>query len=259
MKVQKNNIVLALLLSLITTIGGAVLFGLIYYIGYYIYYLTAAEIILACAVFFKFKEPKNWKIILLSILWGFVWSFVFNALAVIICEAIMISKEFTMSFADSYYALIELWKLEPEVTTYMNTRMIQIAAIMFISGLLFGTMYIVKLSKQIKLNKEQNAKIETSTYYTQIQEQPTQPNPNKLKEIYLNMLEACKSTYLIYLKDKNKLSFKENLVNIEQKYIQKLSIEEKNIIKTNLENKLTKTETSVDDKNIAKILLSIIK
>ena len=120
MKTEKNNIILALLFSLLATIGGAAAFGLIYYIGYYIYYLTAAEIIIACNLFFKFKKPKSWKTIFLAVFWGIVWTFIFNTISVMVCESIITSKEFEISFLDSFLLLIQLWGTEPEVASYMN-------------------------------------------------------------------------------------------------------------------------------------------
>ena len=156
MESKKNNIFLALLLSLLTALAGGVLFGLIYHLGYYIYFLAVIEIVLTCTVFFKFKKGENAGIIILAIIWSVVWTFIFNFLSIIISESILIAQEYGLTFIQGYTVLVELWKIEPEVSSYMSLRMIQIIAMIILGGIVYGISYLINYSraKKYKKNRE---------------------------------------------------------------------------------------------------------
>ena len=273
MESKKNNIFLALLLSLLTALAGGVLFGLIYHLGYYIYFLAVIEIVLTCTVFFKFKKAENAGIIILAIIWSVVWTFIFNFLSIIISESILIAQEYGLTFIQGYTVLVELWKIEPEVSSYMNLRMIQIIAMIILGGIVYGISYLVNYSRAKKYKKNTeiflqntnsgNAETYQPSTYTPYQPTTTQTTPKQsidaeeLKATYFKIFEDCKKAFNIYLEDKNKNAFKEKLSYIEISYLNKLSDEEKNIIKINLEKKLSNQATTEDDKKIAKLLLSL--
>jgi len=273
MENKKNNIFLALLLSLITALAGGVLFGLIYHFGYYIYFLAVIEIVLTCTVFFKFKKGENAGIITLAIIWSVVWTFIFNFLSIIISEAILIAQEYGLSFIQGYTVLVELWKTEPEVSSYMNVRMIQIIAMIIFGGVVYGISYLVNYSRAKKYKKNienfpQNTNSgNTENYqpstYTPYQPTTTQTTPKQtinaeeLRETYFRIFEDCKKAFNTYLEDKNKNAFKEKLSYIKNSYLNKLSEEENNIIKSNLEKKLSNQATTENDKKVAKLLLSL--
>ena len=267
MKNTKSNIFLALLLSLLTSLAGGIVFGLIYNLGYYIYFLAILEIILTCNVFFKFKKTNNIGIILLAIIWAVVWTFIFNFTSIIISEILAIANEFNINFSQSAAWFAELIQTEPEVQSYITTRILQIVGMIILGGVVYGISFLINYSraKKLKNNLEHdqpNQNTNNNYVCNNNSKQPTQSQPineENLKNTYLNIFEKCKKLYIVFTNDKNKETFKENLNKLEKIYITNLSTEEKNIIKSNLEKKISKENTSTSDKNVAKILLSIIK
>ena len=154
MKQTKSNTFIALLLSALAAFAGGIIFGLIYLAGYYVYFLAILEIIFSCTIFFKFKEAKNWKVVLLSVLWSLIWCIAFNFIAVVLCETLALANEFNLTFKQSFVYLIELWKISPDVASYMNLRMFQILGMILLGSLVYGGTYIFTIIKTKKSNNQ---------------------------------------------------------------------------------------------------------
>ena len=270
---KKSNIFLALLLSLLTALGGGVLFGLIYAFGYSMYLLALGEIVLAVTVFFKINKNISKKTITLAIIWGVLWTFLFNVLSIVICEAIIIAKEFNATFANSYKALIELWKTNAEIKAYMNKRVLQVSAMILLGGFIYGVSYLVQYNKTKKLNQrlmntnEQNHAVPANSTQKSSNENFTaklaqnveiKAHLDEENKEYNNIFNECKKAIINYAKDKDLQNFKSQLKDIKQKYLSTMSVETKEkIVKISL-SKLQDVNISAIDKKSIETLLKII-
>lgn len=273
MENKKGNILLALLMSMLAALGGGIFFGLIYFVGYYIYLLPAAAIVLACGVFFKFYKNVNWKTMTLAIIWSVVWTFIFNIFAVLIVEAIWIAKEYSTSFSVSYSLLIELWKTEPEIKSYMNARMLQIAGMILLGGVLYGTLYTVNYFKAKKAKKAMdNNNVSTPTANNEIltkqvkqtediktEETTKEPIKTTAEVVYSSALNECRNAILKLMQTKDQETFKKEVKEIQTKYISKLSIPDKDCLIMIINSEVNKESLSSLDKKANQTLLKIIK
>ena len=275
---KKNNILLALLLSMLTALGGGVLFGIIYGIGYYIYLLALGEIILACNIFFKFYAKVNWKTITLAIVWSVVWTFIFNFFAIIVCEAIWVANEANCSFSDAYKIVIELWKTNAEIKAYMNKRMLQVAGMILLGGIVYGAYFIANIVKAKKNNQSaSNNETQTNnqTQITNIQKpenmvKPEQQNAeinetkkdfptlSKAEETYNLLIVECKNAILKFVKDKNQEAFKTTLKELKLQKISSLSAKEKEEIATMANNMLKVENISEINKKSNETLIKLL-
>lgn len=172
---RKKNILLALAFSLLTALGGSVIFGIIYGIGFYIYLLAAAEIYVACIVYFKHIEKTTWWHILISVVWSLFWTVVFNVLAVCVCESIVISNTFDLSFFESFEFLITLWQTDADINIYMSQRVGEIVGMIFLGGIIYITSLIVK-----KVSNKKRGNTQQTQNTTQIAE-TTKPEIEQIK------------------------------------------------------------------------------
>ena len=253
---KKSNLFLALVLSLLTALGGAVVFGLVYAIGFYIYFLAIGEIILAYTVFFKKYKNINWKTITFAVIWTVVWTFIFNIFAILVCEAIWIAEEFNVSFSVSFNVLVELWETDPSIRGYMNKRVFEVLAMTILGGIIYGTSYIIQYKKKSKHNKSQSVQpISTSNQ----QSNTTNEIKNHENELYYSIINPCKSAIEIFTQDKNKEKFKSKILDIKTKLINPLTDNDKETIKNICYKNLSNENISTAEKNAIETLLKIIK
>lgn len=274
---KKPNLFLALLLSLLASLAGAIVFGLIYAVGYYVYLLAIAEIILACKVFNKFYPKKHWFPITFSIIWNLLLSFAFNVMSIVLCETFFLMKELNnATFAESLKLIIDSWKSVSEVTTYMNTRVIQVAAMIIIGGIVYGVYCLIHNKKnkqepqplpyktQIQELKETVKNIEhqsqqASTPQSAIVNENVETENNSTKAInYYFIIEKIREALKVYFLDKDQEKLGLSMKKIKQEYVSQLSISEKqNVVLTAIEQQnnasLPKTE-----KKAIELLLKMI-
>ena len=244
-KTNKSNIGLALLLSLLTALAGGALFGVIYGLGYYVYLLAILEIVWSCAIFLKFKTGKAGTIVC-AILWSVFWTIISNFAAVLICEAIFIASEYSLSFSESFFLLTELWKTDVEIQAYLTARLFQSIGMIVLGGIIYGISFAVNLKRNKKLQK-----IAENKQY--------EPKETDINNVYTNLFHYTKSIYEVFIQDKNKETFKESLSKLEELYVKQLNEKEKTEIKNKLQKIVEDGKSSKEDKNIAKILLTTIK
>lgn len=274
---KKPNMLLALLLSLLTSLAGGAVFGLIYGIGYYIYFLAAAEIALAVGVFVNFMKNANGKTITLAIIWCVIWTFIFNILSVVICEAIFVSKEFGISFIESYRVIMELWKTDSEIKSYMNTRVFQIAAMIILGGIVYGVyaiinrkraqknmQYVDNAASNAQIPSDQNTINQTDSKLTHKPNSTKNPSNisnqilTKAKEIYIVAFNDCKVALENYQEDQNHDKLKVATNAIKDKHFREMdeNVREYVII---IINKFLAKDTLLDiDKNTNETLLKLI-
>ena len=258
MKTQKNNLGLALSLSMLIALGGAVVFGIVYAIGYYIYLLAIMEIILACTVFLLYKPATKWTIVVFAIVWSFVWAFAFNIMSVVVCEAIAVADELNVSLSQGIKLVMDYWKNNAEVAAYMNGRVGQILAMIFLGGAVYGGYYIANIIKAKRVAQQGTTKT-TQSIATEAKSVGEEEKVATSNNVYTDIYEACRKVVQEYQKDKNVAVFNENVAKLKTQYVAKLNDIEKSMIKTKLEKKMATEGITIEDKNIVKILLAIIK
>lgn len=252
---KKSNILLALVLSLLTALAGAVVFGLVYAFGFYIYFLAIGEIILAYTVFFKKYKNINWKTITFAVIWTVVWTFIFNIFAILVCEAYWIAKEFSVSFSTAFNLLVDLWGKDISIKAYMNKRVFEVLAMTILGGIIYGTSYLIQYRKRAKFNQTQSVQpiSRTTQNAPVISEMKTTEN-----DIYVSLITHCKNAIETFTKDKNKENFKKEVINIKTNYIISLTDNEKETIKNICYKNLNNENISTTEKNAIETLLKII-
>jgi len=273
-KKENSNIVLALLISMLTSLAGGLVFGLIYGVGYYIYFLALAEIILSTNTFFKFYKKRSKGTTFLAILWGIIWTFVFNFLAIIICEAIWVANELNTSFINGYSEVIRLWRVDSDVQAYLNVRMFQILGMIILGGIVYGIYYIVNKSKLKNQNqnnqKQDNQKTSTNNNQsvqpklddnTKVETKPVGSTDKKINinEIYLPIFAESKSKIVALAKTKDQEQFKKDMKDIKVSKIEVLDTNTKEALKDLINKLLTRDNMSQIDKKTNEALLKILK
>jgi len=253
-KIKKTNIFLALFLSLLTAILGAGIFGLIYGFGYYIYLLSAFQIYLTCVVFLKFIKKIRWWHVLIALIWGTILSFVLSMLAVCVCEAIFISKDFSYPFVDSFKLLLELWKTDADVQAIMLDRMTQILAMILIGGAIIGIVVIISTKRQKRLIAQS---AETQAPIKQSKKVKAEKN-NILDGVYFAIYTYMKSAFDNFANTKDNETFKVDLKNIVLKYKLNNLQEPTKTELTKLINKNLEKSVGID-KKINETILKFIK
>ena len=257
MENKKSNVGLALLLSFLTTLVGSMVFGLVYAIGYYIYFLAVAEIMLACNVFLK-KSKANKKNIALAIIWTVVWTFIFNLLAIIICEIYWIASEFNINFSSAFKTLIDAWKVNPELKSYMNTRVLQVAGMIVLGCAIYGTYYIIQLNKNLKHNHTVENNVQTTNTSSTEQTKSEIINKDINSEKQHLLISDCKKALLNYSKDANNETLKNEITKIKENHISHMSEDEKQKLIEQLSNKQKEENLSKLEEKAIKMLLKIL-
>lgn len=261
---KKSNIFLALILSMLTALAGGILFGIIYGIGYYIYLLALGEIILATGVYFKFAQKTKWFHTTFAIVWCVVWTFVFNVFAVVVCEALFITKDFGITFIESYKTVINLWQTNAEIKAYMNARVAQIAGMILLGGIVFSIYYAVGVAKAKKARKNdpeqiENQPVENKKVETVVEQKAVSENKSNAENIYSTALNDCKTAILNYAKSKDQDAFKLEVKEIKAKHLSTLDAETKESISTLINTALSKEDINNLTKKANETLLKIIK
>lgn len=260
---KKSRVLPALLLSLLTALAGGAVFGLIYGLGYYVYLLAAAEISLAVSVFLKFMKKANGKTITLSIVWCVLWTFIFNILSVVICESIWVAKEVGCSIFDAYKVVLELWKTDAEVQSYMNTRVLQIACMILIGGIVYGISALVsakKMKRETANNSQQAQKSIPATKTINRESNISDEIVHKAKEVYIAAFNELKEALEKFESDKNEETLNKKKFLVKERYISNIDENVREHLIVIVNKFLAKEELSKIDRavnlNIIKMLNS---
>jgi len=254
-KIKKTNIFLALFLSLLTAILGAGVFGLVYGFGCYIYLLSAFQIYLTCVVFLKFIKNIRWWHVVIALIWSTILSFVFSVLAVCVCEAIFISKDFSYLFVDSFKLWLDLWKTDADVQAIMMEIMTQILAMILLGGVVIGVS-IVASTKMRKKSLSQTT--ETRIITKQPSKKKTRNQKNILEGVYSAIHTDMHLAFDKFTKSKDNETFKVDLKNVVLKYKLNNLQEPTKTELTKLINKKLEKSTGID-KKINETILKFIK
>ena len=214
-KIKKTNIFLALFLSLLTSLLGAGVFGLIYGYGYYIYILSAFQIYLTCVVFLNFIKKIRWWHVLIAIIWSTILSFAFSMLAILVCESIFIATEFNYSFADSAKLLFELCKTDTNVQKIMLDRIIDIVAMMIIGGIIISLVVIISNKRHKKISTQQVEKPKEQKQHTK---KVKENKKHILDGVYSAIHTDMELIFNTFAENKDTNNFKVELKNIVLKY-----------------------------------------
>lgn len=259
----KSNIFLALFLSFLTAIAGALVFGFIYAIGYYVYFLAIGEIILACVVFLKFCQKPNWKTITFAIIWSLAWTFLFNVLAIVVCESYFVASEYNVSFQDSLNTIIKAWKTDAEIKSYMNTRVGQVAGMIALGGFVYGIYFI----SQIKRNKKtqtanqinlQNANVNIVSNPTKNSFELPKTKESPAIQTYNTVMNELKKSIAKFAQDKNQEALKLQIMNVKQKLIAPLATNEKQEIVLHTLEQQQKKNTPIEKRAMTTLLKMLI-
>ena len=264
----KPSTLKALLMCILACLGGGLVFGIIYYLGYYIYYITVLEIVFGVLAFLKFKQSTSKGNIAFAMILSTIFVILFNFLGVILCEALVIATDYSLSFSDSLNLVIELWKTDPETTAYFNTRIGQIAAMALI-GCIFAIFIVIS---NVRKKKQQNIQNQVQNINSSVETAPYQPQPQQTQNIeninttisqtqtntlaqnmYFEYYSQCKQFVNEYLSSKDMTTFKQQIDALKQRSAN-LDQNVKDIIKSIIISEKNMPNVSSTDQKTLQIL-----
>ncbi len=273
METKRDNITLALILSLLVCLLGSVVWGAIYYAGFFAAYIALLEVFVAGIVYSKFKK-LNW----FGILWIAVLTILFNEFSMLAVNVLVISNEFGFTISQSTELLIKLMQENQEVSSAFVSDSLSNFLFTFIGIVIYSVSYF----KGKKTQRTQPANVTTPEQKPQItptpvvtpvveNKQPTVKNLEtqtkfedfipELKDInyiYKTLTSELNKIIQTYKSDLNKDNFKLNLKELRETKIQTLNATEKAELKNIIELEISKITDAKTLKNL-NLLLTLIK
>lgn len=245
MEMNKNKFVKALLFSLVITILCSVAFGALYYFGYYWPWLSVVQIVFSCAAFFaKIYDPK-WYHILISLIWGAVWAFIFNFVAILISETIYVVVNFHLSFEDSFIFLLENWRVNDIVKAGFEEKLKDVGTLTMF-GVIVALVYVVVIyyAKKNKYKRE----IKKSVPNIVVESVPMGeaiPSISPI-EVYNKALELIKNSLTDYLENKNYELFQKRVNYVRESILLKQPNQTKQVVETFTQKELNKDLSKIE-------------
>ncbi|MBQ7977118.1 MAG: hypothetical protein IJ301_00760 [Clostridia bacterium] len=245
---KKSCLWKAMLFSALCCLGGAVLFGLVYSVGYITYAVGFLSAALSYSIFLKFYN----KMPFWSVLWVIFFAFLFSEIALIITVSIsLISIEPTLSFGEALSLLFAMIGEEPVVSSafVQDTAITGFLIVIGAIGCWIG--YKLKMKKE---EQKQNTTAVTpqneSRENVEIAYQATNEYIS-YESVKYDYKRAMQEYHVA--KDKSKLN--QDLRNLKEKY-QSMTQANREEILNKAQLDLQNTNLNVDDKAT---LIAIIK
>ena len=248
---QKPNSFLAFLMCVLACLGGALLFGIIYYIGYYVYYVTALEIVFGVMAFLKFKKSTSKGNIAVAMILSTIFVILFNLVAVVFCDALFLANLESVPFSVALQAWIEALTTVPETKSYAIQRIIEIGG-MALLGCVIAIFIVVGNIKKQKQHQQildaqaqqNNMYSQSNNYYSSQETQnpfeaprqtqnpfeapqqstatnsfatSTAPSATQAQDLFFNFYTECKVMVQNYTQNKDITTFKQNVNNLKHR------------------------------------------
>lgn len=249
---QKNSLWKALLFSALICLAGAVVWGLVYSIGYMVYIVALGTVVLAGVVYRKF-----YKFNYISFIWIVLLSIIFNEIATFLALNLEIVNELMpeLSFARGMELLFELISTNAEVkSAIISDTIFNILAVV-----IGGVVAWVSINKQEKKNKSATTIATTATTNNEVVKSTIEAKEEKVDAFsnYFNtMKQDFKKVVEEYKQNKDKEAFKEKISTLKAQYIGSLQRQEnKDKVKAQVEKELLdETISNVDKVTLTTIL-----
>ncbi|MBO5102548.1 MAG: hypothetical protein J6C13_00470 [Clostridia bacterium] len=269
-KTKEQSLWKALLFSFLSSLGFAVLWGVVYSIGFIAYIVAVSNAVASYTIFMKFyKKVPFW-----SVLWVIFFAFLFTEIALLIsCALIIVSVDPTISFGESFGMLLGMIETMPELSNALLTDTIVNGVLIVISSILIKAIMKYKEAKTQVLQQQDNSisrPVVNQSYEVSSQQNFNQntinanyDNFNNNSSNVVNTLpyvscEVIKNEFILvvdeYSKTKDKITLEQKLSNLKAKY-QNLSQFNKNDIIMRVQSEMQNENLRVVEKVALKTIL----
>jgi len=178
---EKNNLAAALLLSLLICLAGSVVWGLIYYAGYFVAYIAMLVFYVAIWTYSKFNKA-SWK----AILWLSILIIVLNEVSIYIADVFVVKSTLDCSFSEAITTFNSLFGTTEILSTFVKDSLINVLFTCIGVGLYVYTYFkAVKAKQQTLPNNKQTQNQQTNTN----QEIKFNYTPNQLEQPKVILME----------------------------------------------------------------------
>lgn len=147
---KTNSLLIALLSSLAICVAGAIVWAILYTVGFFSAIISFATVACACVVYNKFHKI-NW----LFFVWVGIWVTLLSILSMFIADSLLISSELNIGFGQSFYLLIKMIGTESEIANMMVSNIIW-SVLFIIIGFCCSIGIIKKQNLKRQINNQQN-------------------------------------------------------------------------------------------------------
>lgn len=227
--------------SFLVCLAEAIVYAIVYALGYYAYIIPIAGVLFAMIVFHKFSKD-TWQSVLVNFFWCILWTIAFNIVAVLVANALSLC-ELGYTIFTAFPAMITLLQTEPEALSIVVNAIITSTLITVFCGVI-GLVYFIINNK----NKKKNANNETGT---------TNADSDRIDVIYFRLYSSAKQSIEKYNEGKDKEVFKAEIGKLKEG-IANMPIDTRNAIQTKIEQEAQKENLTDTDKKIFEVLNNLI-
>ena len=228
-KIKKENLLLAFLFSFLVLVGGAVLWGVLYYYGVFTSWVSFIASFGAVALYNKFYSKIDWKVYV----WVIAISLVLNTVSMFLALILAVIAEVGYTFGEAFDFIMSLF--EPE-TEFLSA---------FISDMVYNVLFtligviipIVIKKRNLKRQKEQTEKLnqinsqlseqnEEPESVSQENNQESQNNQEERKVNYDTVFEQVLSIVNKYMENHDKQEFNVRIIAIKKSIHDQLTKQE---------------------------------
>ena len=251
---KQNNFVRALLFGMVISVLGAVVFGIFLYKKVALNWQWGSiTLILLAGLFFliPIKKPKIYHV-LIAVIWCAVWYFVFNFVAILMCETVFVINNMGLSFKEAFLKVLELWKSNNLTKLFFESNL---TTLMWytVNGSVINLVFVTLICviKVIK-NKNENK----NTCVTEVrnnQPEVFMADSNFFGEqeaeyikIYKRVISLCKQALLEYNEDNDKQLLNRKIEKVKNEIILNQSLATRQLIETYAQKELSKNLMKLD-------------
>ena len=246
---KNQNLPLAMLTSFLAAAAGAMVWGLMYYQGWFVGYIALLSMLGAGACYLRFYYKLDWKFYV----WNILVVVVLNLVASIICDLLIISTLNGVTFGQAF----SLYQMLLSDASYRTMYILNIVSNLIFSGFGIGlAVYIFRGKNYARVQIERVDK-KKSNYVggTTVPKEKLQTfNASTIKKAEL-ILNLYVEVFSQFKKDQDKEKLLAGRKEIEEKYVNNLSENEKQDIIKYIATISPGTEEETNAINLMKIKL----
>ena len=250
---KKQSLPLALLVSFCVCIAGAVLCGVIYYIGFISSWIAFITAYVAFMLFRKF-----YKVNFGSFVWVLFWTMALNEVAMFLAMGIAVSAQTGVGLSEVFGAINQLLNENAEFKNAFMSDTIFNVVFSFVGVLAFFVSIKISEKRQQRLAEQQVAEsnaiqqtaqnIAQKTVSQSVSAMPTDKYKSDFNAIIKGLVDAVDS--------KDRVLFAEKLKLIYNTYILRAPNDEIEYFRNRAENLLQKPNLSITQEKVLNILIN---
>lgn len=254
-KVEKSSgkrIALALLISFLICVAGAVLCGVIYYVGFISWWVALLTAYVAFLIFQKFYKV-NW----VSLIWVLIWTIILEELAIYLAIGISVAAANGVGVGEALSAFTQILSENADLQSAFLRDSLLIVVFAIFGVLLYYVTIKIKMKKAKKLAEQQTdtTNIIQSAKPKQQNEVTYKSVSNTTNDVYKSDFNAIIKGIMSALNTNDKTSFAGKLKQTYDAYILHASNDEIAYFRNRAETLLQKPDLSETQKKVLTIFV----